>query len=493
MSDSSDSEIEDFSAIVKSCITSIESERSDDGASPKKISANIVSLKKKRRRLHVEENEKDLNSFLFGDKDDLIKNLEGQKTFFLDAGRDVEEATGSADSQDPVWHDSDDDEFIKLKGTVARDRKNKKLERIGHTPKWADLNWKKDASESEDDDDVITKSVGFLDKKKSKHGFIPKGDITFKRVMNLNRTTANEGVVSSIEFHPKSFVGIVTGRKGLVSIFAVDGRDNKKIHNICYDKFVIHACKLTNDGDELIIGGQVNDMHVYNLMSGYKQRVKLPRGMTHMKYFQLSPCGKYIAVIGDFGEVHLLHAVTKELLFTYKQEHQSTSLNFSSNSNELYSHSDDNEVTIFDIRTQRVKHRFVDDGCVNGTVLSLSPNGRFLATGSRQGFVNIYNSEDVAASKQPKPLKVISNLTTEITDLRFNHTSELLAMCSIDANNALKLLHVESGSVFKNFPSHLDVIGKANVLAFSPESGYLAVGTMTSKVPLYRLNHYKNY
>jgi U3 small nucleolar RNA-associated protein 18 len=66
-------------------------------------------------------------------------------------------------------------------------------------------------------------------------------------------------------------------------------------------------------------------------------------------------------------------------------------------------------------------------------------------------------------------------------------------MCSADDKNALKLVHVESGSVYRNFPSHLDNVGKANLLAFSPESAYLAVGTISSKVPLYRLNHYNNY
>jgi U3 small nucleolar RNA-associated protein 18 len=219
----------------------------------------------------------------------------------------------------------------------------------------------------------------------------------------------------------------------------------------------------------------------------------LPRGVKNLKNFEVSQCGKYIAVVGDYGEVHLLHAVTKELLTTMKQEYQSTSLAFSKDSNYLYSHSDDNEVTVFDLRTQRVKHKFSDDGCVNGTILTLSSNGRFLATGSRQGFVNIYNSEDVLASKYPKPVSVLSNLTTEISDLKFNHTSELLALCSVDSKNGIKIAHVQSGTVFHNFPTHLDHIGQPTVLEFSPESGFLGVGTLEAKVPLYRLRHFNNY
>ncbi|KAG5682252.1 hypothetical protein PVAND_011616 [Polypedilum vanderplanki] len=480
MSDSSDTE--DLSTFIRHC------EETDE------INGSSVIPKKKRKFNEQEqENENELNEFLFGNKNNLLKNLESQKNFFLDTGGDEDEKKTSSVIQESVWHDEDDDEFVEIKGKLVKEKQKRKLERIGNTPSWADLNKKRDVDASDSDEDVISKTIGFLDKKSSKKGFIQKGEITFKRLKNLNRVTENEGVISSVLFHPRSFVGIVAGRQGLVSLFAVDGKENKKIHNLCYEKYFIHSCKLTNDGNELIIGGQLKDFHTYDLMSGNKQRIKLPRGVNHMKCFELSPCGKYIAIVGDFGEVHLLHAVTKELLFTFKQEFQSTSMSFSNNSYELYSHSDDNEITIFDIRTQRVKHRFVDEGCVNGTVLKLSSNGKFLATGSRQGFVNIYNSENIFSSKYPQPLKVLSNLNTEISDLKFNHTSELLAFCSTDETNALKLLHVESGSVYSNFPSHLDNIGKTNLVTFSPESGFLAVGTISSKVPLYRLNHYNNY
>lgn len=200
-----------------------------------------------------------------------------------------------------------------------------------------------------------------------------------------------------------------------------------------------------------------------------------------------------MAVIGEFGEVHLLHALTKELLNTMKQEHQSTSICFSLDSKKLFSHSDDNEVAIFDLRSQRVEHRFVDDGCVNGTSLTISDNGKLIATGSRQGFVNIYNYEDVFAKNHPRPVKMISNLTTEITDLKFNSTSEMLAMCSADANNAMKIVHFPSATVFSNFPSRYDKIGNATTLAFSPASGFLGVGTIGGIAPLYRLRHYSNY
>lgn len=266
-----------------------------------------------------------------------------------------------------------------------------------------------------------------------------------------------------------------------------------RIHNIQYQKFPIYSCKLSTGGDELIIGGSARTFHTYNLLTGYKQETRLPKGVNNFKSFQLSPCGKYIAAIGEFGEVHLLHSVTKELLCTMKQEYQSTSIEFLVDSNKILSHSDDNEVTVFDLRTHRAEHRFEDEGCVNGTSLTVSPDGKFVATGSRQGYVNIYNYEDVFKSKRPKPKKAISNLATEITDLKFNPTTEMLAICSADAKNALKIVHLPSATVFSNFPSQGDVFGKPTVLAFSPASGFLAMGTVNGVVPLYRMRHYNTY
>lgn len=483
MSSSSDSDFEELAAALKTLDSDEEEEEEKD--EKQDVPA------KRRRKVEDPEDEKELNKFLFGDKAGLIENLKGNK-FFLDASPEDEADDEAIGESSGLWHDSDDDDFAEKKGELAGVKQKRKLERIiGSHPKWAELDRKKEAES--DDEDIITKSVGFIDKKAVSSKGVPKGKINYKRLKDINQETQKEGRIMSIQFHPKSTVAIVAGNRSMISMFAVDGKENKKIHNILYDKFFIHSCKLINDGEELIIGGSLRDFHIYNLMTGYKQRTKLPRGLRDLKNFEVSPCGKMMAVVGDYGEVHLLHTTTKELLCTMKQEYQSTALAFTADSNYIYSHSDDNEVTVFDVRTQRVKHKFIDEGCVNGTSLVLSNNGRFLATGSRQGFANIYNCEDVLVSKYPKPASVISNLTTEITDMKFNHTSELLAMCSVDTKNAVKIVHVQSGTVFSNFPSNLDNIGKATTISFSPEGGYMAVGTLEARVPLYRLRHFNNY
>lgn len=486
MIDSSDEEFADLA----SAMGTIQSDKADGSSENKRNSdEEAINPKRPKKTKHrksrinfvTTEREKDLDKILFGDKEGLIRKLKSGKGFFEDKAG----VSSSELCQKPiVWYDSDDEE---IDGSQLK----RKFERItGSNPSWAQLNRKKDQDSDSDEEAIVTKSVGFLAKDTTSKD-LPKGELSFKRLKNLNRTTEKEGRITSVHFHPRSTVGIVAGLYGMVSMFSIDGRENKKIHNIKYEKFSVYSCKL--NGDELIVGGKSDHFHTYNLMSGFKQRMKLPRGVKNLKNFELSPCEKYMAVVGRYGEVHLLHSLTKELLCTMKQEYQSTSIKFSPDSHKLFSHSDDNEVTVFDIRTQRAMHRFVDDGCVNGTSLTISGNGKLLATGSRQGFVNIYECDSVFNNKFPKPLKAISNITTEITDMAFNPTAEILGICSFDGQNSVKLVHFPSATVVSNFPTLNDQIGRSSTLAFSPSGGYFAIGTSSSQVPLYRIRHYKNY
>ena len=42
---------------------------------------------------------------------------------------------------------------------------------------------------------------------------------------------------------------------------------------------------------------------------------------------------------------------------------------------------DDGEVYVWDMNTRDCIHKFIDDGCIKGTSIAVSPNGQHLATG----------------------------------------------------------------------------------------------------------------
>lgn len=443
------------------------------------------------------EREKQLIYELFGDKKKLLDQFCATDSEKLKSPNPLDSAT-----RKPVWHDSDD-ENVHCDDVIDYNKKGapevrklgkykvhleKTFQNVLGKPAWADVNRDRDV----DSDEELLQSVGHL-AKPSINKLLPS-TLQFKRMKDLNRATYAEGPgITGVEFHPKSSVALVTGASGVVSIYSIDGRKNDKLHSMSFDNFSVKMCRISNDGAEALLGGTKKFCYSYDLMTGTTHRIFLPKGITKFSQFELSPCGKYVCVIGRFGEVHLLNYSSKELLCTFKQEHPSTAIAFTTDSMRILSHSSDAQINIFDIRSQKVMHRFYDEGCVNGSSLAISPNGQLLASGSEQGVVNIYETDQLTKSASPIPIKTLFNLTTAISATKFNHSSEILAYASKHIDDAVKLVHLPSGTVYKNFPGTQGNIGSPSVIQFSPLSGYLAIGNLKKEVTLYRLKHYSNY
>jgi len=134
-------------------------------------------------------------------------------------------------------------------------------------------------------------------------------------------------------------------------------------------------------------------------------------------------------------------------------------------------------------------NKFTDDGCLSGSSLSLSST--HLAAGSSAGVVNIY-SLSTLDTPLPRPDKIVLNLTTQINQLSFHGSGEILAMSSELKDGAVKLVHFPSMTVFSNFPGTFN-LNRANSLAWSPGGGYLSIGNNRGAANLYRLKHYGSY
>jgi U3 small nucleolar RNA-associated protein 18 len=122
--------------------------------------------------------------------------------------------------------------------------------------------------------------------------------------------------------------------------------------------------------------------------------------------------------------------------------------------------------------------------------LAPSPNGRLIAAGADSGVVTLYGSVDAHSSASPEPIKEFLNLRTAITDMRFNATSELLAFSSKYVKSSLRVAHVRSRTVFSNWPTSKTPLNYVQCCAFSPRSGYLAMGNDKGKALMYRIAHY---
>lgn len=101
---------------------------------------------------------------------------------------------------------------------------------------------------------------------------------------------------------------------------------------------------------------------------------------------------------------------------------------------------------MWNIKNRSCIHVFKDYDCFKGISITISPNNRLLACGSSTGIVNLYEASSIFYSKNPKPLKLLPILTTATTCLKFNHSSELLAIASSKKDKSLRLVNL----VFKN-------------------------------------------
>lgn len=75
----------------------------------------------------------------------------------------------------------------------------------------------------------------------------------------------------------------------------------------------------------------------------------------------------------------------------------------------------------------------------------IASSEKSVALGMTSGIVSIYdgfinNHHDFPTTVQINAAKSLQNLVTSVTSLKFNSTSELLAMASSDKANAIKLV-----------------------------------------------------
>ncbi|XP_017044449.1 U3 small nucleolar RNA-associated protein 18 homolog [Drosophila ficusphila] len=455
-----------------------------------------------------------MEKVLFGDRQRFLTNLAksvGQKWQPSDDEEEgernsVQQKTG--DKRKAAWSDSDDEDLqvgdvkkaTKHTGPLNHLRKDKsykeyltaRFHRTLNQPKWAEKKVKKDEDDDLSSDEELLKTVGFIDRK-ARSSDLPQKTLNFKRVKDLNRATYSEGLVSSIQFHPSSTAALVCGENSVATIYTVDGQKNEKLHSMRFKKFPLVCSRIAPCGTKAFFGSVRRFYYAYDLLEAKESKLTMPGDIKTMHKFEVSPCGKFIIVAGKYGAIHLLTANTNELLHSFKQEGKVKDFTWSADSKRVLVCGATSNVTVLNLRQNLIEHTFMDDGCINGQCIQLAPNQRLLATGSQEGVVNIYDYENVFVSKAPQPEKRFMNLRTGISDLQFNHSSELLAMSSGEAPNAVKLAHFPSATVFSNFPSQIENVGYVTSMAFSPHSSFLAFATKGKRVPLFRLKYFKGY
>ncbi|GFR10353.1 u3 small nucleolar RNA-associated protein 18 homolog [Trichonephila clavata] len=423
-----------------------------------------------------------------------LKNKKDKKNIEkVAAWEDVDDETTVVDDLPPVHKVHKNSHRSNLRGSEKySDYAQEKYIKLMGIPKWAEQDFDFKDSDDESEDELLQKTGNFLYHSES----LPKTNIMIKRSPYLVDPNNELSLIKSVEFHPTSSVAVVASANGFANLFQIDGEINAKIQSIYFENFPISKAHFTVDGTELIVGSSMSKhLFCYDMFAGKISTIPGQRGMEvrNVQKFVMSPDGKYIVIHGRWGNIYLMSAKSKEWIGSLKMNGDVLSITFNRDGTKMYSHGATGEVYVWDMSSRRCIHKFVDEGCVAGTAIAISPNDQFLATGSDSGVVNIYDNTKLYGTHSPEPKKAILNLTTKITDLKFNSTSEILAMSSSYKKEAVRLVHFPSCFVFSNFPISQDLVQYPKSLDFSPNSGYLCIGNNVGKAKIFRLKHYKNY
>lgn len=427
----------------------------------------------------------------------------------------------------PAWEDDDDESIsvsqeakghhsavwktndTQLKGKDLKKRLQSQFEKtIGSAPSWATLKSEKkkkkkgrrsdeddeedgDEDDDEDDENRFLRRTG--DYLTTSHR-LPKTNLDYQKVKDANKERPTQARISSVQFHPTSQVLLAAGLDNNLNLFQVDGKLNPLIQTVHLERFPITRAQFSSDGMEVVMTSRYRYFHVFDMMAGHITKIPNIKGTTEqrMMKFQVSPDGRFIVFVGNYGYMYLLSGKNKELIDTLKMNGTVSSMCFTPDGSQLLSFGDDGEVYVWDLSTRECVHKFIDEGCMKGTSVAVSRNNQYIACGCDSGVVNIYD-QSCLSQANPKPLKSIMNLVTSIGSIRFNHTNELMAIGSRFTQKACRMVHLPSYQVFPNFPSLHEQIGCVDSIDFSPHSGYMTLGNSKGQALLYRLKHFADY
>ncbi|KAH8725556.1 U3 small nucleolar RNA-associated protein-like protein [Phaeosphaeriaceae sp. PMI808] len=328
------------------------------------------------------------------------------------------------------------------------------------------------------------------------------GTIDIQRLKDVSK--AGPSAIISLSFHPAYPLLLSSGPSSTLHLHHVN--PNPPNPHPLLTSLHIKRTPLTTTAfhplasdSRIFLSARRRYFHVWNIVTGKVEKVSRIYGNQHeqrtMEYFALSPNGKYMALRGSSrkggGVINLLDAGTLQWVTQARIESRGGVADFAwwENGKGLTIAGKNGEVTEWSV-DQGVIGRWNDEGAVGTTVIALGGKSgrgtrfggdRWVAIGSSSGVVNIYDrrawSENMSYNddmlnanngipKTPTPVRALQNLTTPTSHLTFSPDGQVLAMASRWKHNAMRLVHLPSATVFKNWPTEKTPLGRITSVAW---------------------------
>ncbi|KAF2230926.1 WD40 repeat-like protein [Viridothelium virens] len=372
-------------------------------------------------------------------------------------------------------------------------------------------------------------------------------------VLNIQRTRDISGpspsAITALTFHPHLPILLSSGPSSTLSLHHV-APSAQPIPNPLLTSLHLRSTPLRTIAwdaspsrpPRIFLAARRRYFHVWDLAAGTLEQVTRVYGHAHeqrsMEVLKPSPCGRFVALLGSGrkggGVVNFLDARSLQWVGQCRVESRGGVADFGwwRDGSGVCVLGRNGEVTEWDVEDGRVVGRWEDEGAVGVAVVALGGldrkgdgelgGDRWVAVGSASGIVNVYDRRAWKGGKskienggelemrdgngeeeehvqpmprRPKPTKMLDQLTTAIKFLTFNPDGQLLAMGSHVKADALRLVHLPSCTVYRNWPTAGTKLGRISAVAFGEvktqedgeENLYLSVANDQGRIRLWEI------
>jgi U3 small nucleolar RNA-associated protein 18 len=325
--------------------------------------------------------------------------------------------------------------------------------------------------------------------------------------------------VTSLAFHPKYPILLSSSASSILHLHHIAPTayptPNPSLASVQLRGTPIYRCQfLGPDGDEIIIAGRRRYFHSWNLASGVVKKVSQFYGhgqeQKTTERFRASPCGRYIGFIASVrrggGMLNILSAGSMQWVAQAHIDSRGGIVDFAwwSDGEGMTMLGGDGTIAEWSMSTRKGVGIWRDAGSVGSTVIALGGRGgpqqlggdRWVSVGSNTGIVNVYDrnnlvkpstsaDDEIEIVPAPEPNRTFEQLTTEITSVVFSPDGQLLAFVSEKKRDALRMVHLPSLTVYRNWPTQKTRLGLIAAVAFSTQSDMLAVANEKGKIRLW--------
>ncbi|KAI1739300.1 Indigoidine synthase A like protein-domain-containing protein [Xylaria scruposa] len=324
--------------------------------------------------------------------------------------------------------------------------------------------------------------------------------------------------ITSLAFHPEHPVLLSSSTSSLLFLHHIAPTayptPNPLLTSTKVKQVPIRRAQFSPDGKKIFIAGRRRYIHSWDIESGVVQKTNKIHGhqveQKTWERFRLSPCGRYLGLIASTrkggGVINILNVHTMQWIAAARLDSRGGIADFCwwRTGNGLTILGKGGQVGEYSMASKRFLAVWNDEGSNGGTAIALGGShgpellgeDRWVALGSNSGVVNIYDrhtlilpseEDELKLKARPEPTRALMQLTTPVTVLTFSLDGQLLAAASRHKKDALKLVHLPSCTVYRNWPTEQTPLGRIEAIAFGTKSDMLAVGNDVGKIRIWEI------